>query len=196
MKTEPFGLPVQDSRVLVPEWFQRDTTEVAKELVGCLLCRQLETGEIVRARITETEAYLGITDAACHTFGGRKTPRTQVMYGDGGHFYVYQTYGMHFLLNVITQPAGVPEGVLLRAAMAEGQPARWLAGPALLTRGLCVDKSFYGKRVSPGSALWIEQDGCTPPVIARPRIGIDYAGEAREWPLRFCWEKHPSLSRP
>jgi len=101
------------SEILPFTWFQRDTSTVAEQLIGCQLCVRQDNGEILRCTISETEAYLGIRDKASHNYGGRRTARTEVMYSAGGHIYVYLIYGMYHMLNLITQTEHEPEGVML-----------------------------------------------------------------------------------
>ena len=207
------------STILEPTWFTRPTCVVAADLIGKVLCRQLidNDGErkTVRMRISETEAYIGEGDAACHAHAGTRTPRTEIMYSQGGVFYVYLTYGIHHMLNLVSGPAESPEAVLIRAGFLTEDSARliderWisgdkplsplrerqqLAGPGKLTKHLQIDRTLYGQPITPSSRLWIEEDGCQPSVSLRPRIGIDYAGEAKEWLLRYIWTDHPSLSK-
>jgi DNA-3-methyladenine glycosylase len=145
--------------------------EVAPELIGKYLCRQVD-GEVRRYRITETECYYGEADTACHARAGR-TARTAVMYEAGGAAYVYLCYGLHYLLNVVTGPAGHPEAVLIRGV--EGA-----AGPARATKLLGVDKNLNGEDLVGSARLWLE-DGAATPWVARPRVGINYASlEDRE----------------
>src|SRR4051812_32579356 len=99
---------------LKPKFYQRDTKAVAKALLGKILVRKIN-GKRVSGRITEVEAYLGLKDKAAHSYGGRKTDRTQNMYQPGGHAYVYQIYGLHFCLNIVTRDENRPEAVLIRA---------------------------------------------------------------------------------
>src|SRR5438132_14057715 len=100
---------------LPPTFYQRaDVLTIAKELLGKLLVTQFN-GQVTSGRIVETEAYNGVIDRASHAFGGRRTKRTEVMYGNGGTAYVYFTYGMHHLFNVVTNKADVPHAVLIRA---------------------------------------------------------------------------------
>lgn len=189
-------------------FYRRDTTAVARELLGARLCRRLPDGSLLRARIVETEAYLGIRDPACHTFGGRHTPRTATMYAAGGVAYVYLIYGMHCCLNAVTRDEGEPEAVLIRAAVAEqGQerwqgawpklkPAQWLSGPGRLCRALEIGREQNG--VSLRSAeLWIEKGVAVGDehVAAVARVGVDYAGAAAQWPLRFYIKGEPAVSR-
>ncbi len=204
------------SIVLKPSWFARPTCVVAADLIGKVLCRELIDSDgqqkILRTRISETEAYIGEGDAACHAHAGTRTPRTEIMYHIGGVFYVYLTYGIHHMLNLVSGPTESPEAVLIRAGFLIENSARLideqlldtnkqlnhikqLAGPGKLTKGLQIDRTLYGKPITPASKVWVEDDGCQPPVSLRPRIGIDYAGEAKEWLLRYIWTDHPSLSK-
>ena len=95
------------------DFYLGDTVEIAQKLLGCCLVRKLGE-ETLACRITETEAYVGRTDKACHAYGGRRTPRTEVMFGEAGHAYIYFTYGMHHCLNFVTEPVGEASAVLIR----------------------------------------------------------------------------------
>ena len=204
------------SSVLESSWFARPTCVVAADLIGKVLCRELIDSDgqqkILRMRISETEAYIGEGDAACHAHAGTRTPRTEIMYHIGGVFYVYLTYGIHHMLNLVSGPTESPEAVLIRAGFLIEDSARLmneqlldvnkqlnhikqLAGPGKLTKGLQIDRTLYGKPITPASKVWVEDDGCQPLVSLRPRIGIDYAGDAKEWLLRYIWTDHPSLSK-
>ena len=204
------------SSVVEPSWFARPTCVVAADLIGKVLCRELTDSDgqqkILRMRISETEAYIGEGDAACHAHAGTRTPRTEIMYHIGGVFYVYLTYGIHHMLNLVSGPKESPEAVLIRAGFLIEDSARLmneqlldvnkqlnhikqLAGPGKLTKGLQIDRTLYGKPITPASKVWVEDDGCQPLVSLRPRIGIDYAGDAKEWLLRYIWTDHPSLSK-
>ena len=204
------------SSVLESSWFARPTCVVAADLIGKVLCRELTDSDgqqkILRMRISETEAYIGEGDAACHAHAGTRTPRTEIMYHIGGVFYVYLTYGIHHMLNLVSGPTESPEAVLIRAGFLIEDSARLmneqlldvnkqlnhikqLAGPGKLTKGLQIDRTLYGKPIKPASKVWVEDDGCQPLVSLRPRIGIDYAGDAKEWLLRYIWTDHPSLSK-
>ncbi|MGR3899254.1 DNA-3-methyladenine glycosylase [Psychrobacter sp. 1176_08] len=204
------------STVLEPTWFTRPTCVVAADLVGKVLCRKLTDSDgsekVLRMRISETEAYIGLEDPACHSHAGTRTERTEIMYAQGGVFYVYLTYGIHHLLNMITAAAESPESVLIRAGFLTEDSDRLsdeqyqsadkqlthpkqFAGPGKLTKRLQIDRDLYGKSIEPTSDVWIEDDGCAPPISLRPRIGIDYAGDAKDWLLRYVWTDHPSLSK-
>lgn len=160
------------------DFFHRDALTVASELAGKIIARKLSDGTVIRIRITETEAYFGEEDKACHASKGR-TPRTELLYGKAGIIYIYLCYGIHWLMNVITGDEGHPEGVLLRAG--EGY-----SGPAKLTKAIGADKSFNGLPIYDNEEVWLEDDGMEFEKITAPRVGIDYAGE--EWknkPWRF-----------
>ena len=158
---------------------------LASSLVGKLLCRNMG-GTAVRARILETECYFGEEDTACHAHKGR-TPRTDVMYGEGGRAYVYLCYGIHELLNITTGIEGHPEAVLIRAV--EGA-----VGPGRVTKLLSVGRALNKCEMTVESGLWLEDDGYRPEIIALPRVGIDYAAnEDRERLWRFVDKKAEAL---
>ena len=195
-------------QALPPEFYARDTVTVARELLGQRLCHQLPDGELRSGIIVETEAYLGLRDKAAHSYGDRRTPRTATMYGPPGRAYVYLIYGMYSCLNAITQPEGVPEGVLIRALEPERghehwqvelphlKPAQWLSGPGRLCRGMRIGRDHNGLSLC-GSALWVEPGRLVAEadIAAGPRIGIAYAEEAVDWPLRFRVAGNASVSK-
>ena len=168
-------------RRLIEEDYRRDAVTVAKALVGAWLCRRLEDGTAIRRRITETEAYCGEEDTACHAHKGR-TPRTDVMYSPGGCAYIYLCYGMHEMLNVVTGPAERPEAVLIRGV--EGAE-----GPGRLTKLLHIDRSLNREDLVASDRLWIETDDNKPKFTSAPRIGIGYASrrdQSRKWRFTAC----------
>lgn len=188
--------------------YKRTTEVVARELLGKLLVRTDSDGEVV-VRLTEVEAYLGIADPACHTCGGRRTPRTETMWGEAGHAYVYLIYGLHNCLNVVTVGPGQPEAVLIREGVVEkgldlvrtrrgfGVGEGSLTdGPGKLCQALGISRLDDGIDLcAPDSALRICDDGLEIPedqVLRLPRIGVDYAGEAALWPLRFRFDHENS----
>jgi DNA-3-methyladenine glycosylase len=183
-------------RILSPRFYDRDTVTVARELLGKRLVR-VWRGKRLSGLIVETEAYLGPTDAAAHVFGGRRTERVRSMYLAGGHAYVYFVYGMHYCLNVVTKKAGQPEAVLIRALEPEPGVAERTDGPGRLCKALRIDRRLDGASLA-GPIIFIERSGRAPAeeeIGSGPRIGVDYAGDAAAWPLRFTWKGHPHLSR-
>lgn len=185
--------------VLDRSFFIRPVPQVACDLLGCRLIRLID-GQRVGGLIIETEAYDGEEDQACHARSGR-TERNAMMYAEGGHAYVYFTYGMHWMLNCVAGPAGYPAAVLVRAIFpSEGLQIiasrrlgiikkDWCSGPARLTKALVIDGSCNGADLcSAGSALVIEKGIPLPisAVTSSPRVGIQYAPEPwRSQPWRF-----------
>lgn len=165
-------------RPLPRSFFERSAVEVAPELLGAYLVRRFSDGRIERFRITETEAYEGLEDKASHASRG-KTPRTAVMFGPAGVWYVYFIYGMHEMLNIVTGPEGHPGAVLIRGV--EG-----ISGPGRLTKRLEITRNLNTRRADEESGLWIESsDGPGRGFVQTPRIGVDYAGEWAKKPWRF-----------
>ena len=165
---------------LTADFFQRDTVMVARELLGKKLVRVFPGGEMRRYTITETEAYCGAEDLACHASKGR-TARTEVMFGGGGAVYVYLIYGMYWLLNFVTGKAGEGSAVLIRGL--EG-----FDGPGKLGRELQLDRSFYGENLASSARIWIEDATPVTGYQASPRVGIHYAGDpwiGMEWRFRI-----------
>lgn len=149
--------------------------EAARELVGRMLIRTLPNGDVLRACITETEAYFGESDTACHASRGR-TKRTEILYRPAGTIYVYLCYGIHWMLNLVTGAEGCPQAVLIRGV--EGA-----CGPGRVTKYLAIDKSLNGMML--GNGLALTDEGFVPGRIdASPRVGIGYASpedQARLW---------------
>jgi DNA-3-methyladenine glycosylase len=181
------------------DFYFHDTVTVARALLGCTLWRK-RGRELLAARIVETEAYLGANDLASHARRGLRSARNASMYLEGGHAYVYFTYGMHWCLNVVTQEADIAEAVLLRAAeplrgiesMRKRRPkARrdfdLMNGPGKLCSALDIDgrldaEPFDGNRLF----FTAPENPIADAVIAiSRRVGVDGAGEAAVWPLRF-----------
>lgn len=154
------------------EFFNRGVVEVAEDLLGKSLCRQIASGEIKRKIITEVEAYDGPEDLACHGRFGM-TKRTEVMFKEGGHWYVYLCYGIHWMLNIVTGIEGYPAAVLIR-----GVDTELLNGPGKLTKYFEIDKKFNGLICDVQSQLWIEsaKNSMSFQIERTQRIGIDYAG--------------------
>ena len=155
-------------------FFHRDCPEVARELVGKLLCHQVDGG-VRRLRITETECYCGQEDTACPAHKGR-TKRTEVLYAPAGTIYVYLCYGMHWMLNIVTGEEGHPEAVLIRCCETA-------EGPGKLTKRLGITGERNRQTVF-DSDLWIEDDGFRCDVTTGKRVGIGYATQEdqdRQW---------------
>jgi len=178
-------------------FYDRDTATVARDLLGCLVVHVVD-GVAKTGQIIETEAYLGPHDRASHSARGQ-TPRNQVMFGPPGHAYVYFIYGMHFCLNVVTEPVGHGAAVLLRAlAPVANLPGR-TNGPALLCRALGIDRRHNGHDLlSPDLFLTAAPEAARAEkqiIIKRPRIGVDYAGAWAKRQLRFYLKGNPHVSK-
>lgn len=164
-------------RRLGSDFFERDILEVAPDLLGKYLCRKFEDGSVVKYRITETEAYHGNGDLACHASKGR-TPRTEIMFHTGGYIYVYLIYGMYWMLNIVTGKEEQPQAALIRGL-------EHCYGPGRLTKLLQIDKSFYGESLLLSDRIWLENDGESPQILTGKRIGVEYAGEWKHKEWRF-----------
>ena len=143
-----------------------NAVELAPRLLGMKLCRRLND-KMIKLRITETEAYFGEEDTACHAHKG-KTERTKTLYESGGVAYVYLCYGIHNLLNIVSGEKDFPQAVLIRGV--EG-----FAGPGKLTKALKIDRTLNGENLIASEQLWLEDDGVRFEYIAAKRVGIDYA---------------------
>ena len=187
------------------KYYQHDAQTLARALLGQVLVRVLADGTRLAGRIIETEAYLGVEDKAAHSFGGRHTPRNAAMWGPAGHAYVYFIYGMHHCVNVVAATPGDPAAVLLRAleplegldtmrrhragriAAARLRDRDLCSGPAKLAQALAIDRALDHADLVMGRELFIERGVQVPPqdIVATPRIGIGYAQEWAQKPLRF-----------
>ncbi|WP_225919206.1 DNA-3-methyladenine glycosylase [Actomonas aquatica] len=174
----------------VKDWSSRETVAHARALLGKWLVVAGSESDgartaVSRWRITETEAYDGPEDRACHAARGR-TARTEVMFGAPGCWYVYLCYGIHEMLNLVTGPKDYPAAVLIRGV--EG-----VVGPGRLTKRLGIGRALNGAAAGRACGLWLEDDGLVvreEEVTSTPRVGIDYAGP--EWaakPWRFVWRR-------
>jgi DNA-3-methyladenine glycosylase len=195
LRFDPEALRMQE----IPRRFYLDRTDlVARKLIGKWIGRR--HGEAwYGGRIVEVEAYVGSRDAAAHSYRGRRTARVEPMYLEGGHLYVFFVYGMHYCANIVTRPEGFGEAVLLRAVEGPaGAPARLMSGPGRLCSALHITGAMSGmdligaddlRLFAPRSAEAVEM------VISR-RIGVDYAGAARDWQLRFFDLRSQAVSGP
>jgi DNA-3-methyladenine glycosylase len=175
-------------------FYDRDTTLVARELLGKLLVHEIG-GEKRIGKIVEVEAYLGPHDLAAHTSKGL-TPRTRAMFGPPGHVYVYLIYGIHHCMNVVTEADGTGAAVLLRALEPVHNLLGKSSGPGLLCKAMGINMAAYGLDLC-GDTIYVTeaQDTELPEIIARPRIGVDYAGIWAQAPLRFYIAGNPCISR-
>ena len=149
-----------------PELYKLNAVELAPKLLGMKLCRRIDD-KTIKLRITETEAYFGEDDTACHAHKG-KTERTKILYEPGGTAYVYLCYGMHNLLNVVSGEKDFPQAVLIRGV--EG-----FAGPGKLTKALNIDRTLNGENLITSQVLWLEDDGFKFEYKTAKRVGIEYA---------------------
>jgi DNA-3-methyladenine glycosylase len=184
---------------LTHDFYLQDTVTVARSLLGCTLWHRMGR-ELLAARLVEVEAYLGANDAASHARRGLRSERNQAMYLEGGHAYVYLSYGMHWCLNVVCQEADIAEAVLLRGAqpllgiesMKKRRPkakreADLMNGPGKLCAAMAIDRKLDSTPLD-GRTLWITQRDVTiadDDIAVSPRIGVDNSGDAAHWPLRF-----------
>lgn len=197
------------------EFYMGDTVETAQKLLGKTLFRVLD-GELLAGRITETEAYVGRCDKACHAYNYRRTERTAPLFGPPGHAYIYLIYGMYHCLNFVTEPEGEPAAVLIRAVepasgigtirrlrfgdkpLTACRRKNFMNGPGKVCRGLALTKAENRLDLT-GDTLFVCDSpadmGLPCPALPRervrtgPRVGIDYAEEARDFPWRFWLEK-------
>lgn len=158
------------------DFFIRDVLEVAPELPGKTMVIRLSDLRFGKFQITEVEAYRGIEDKACHACRGR-TPRTEIMFHEGGRLYVYLIYGLYWMLNIVTGKDNDPQAVLIRGVEN-------YSGPGKLTKSFGIDRSFYGEDLVTSERIWLEDAGVSVTLKTGPRVGIEYAGEywkARPW---------------
>ncbi|MCC9293708.1 DNA-3-methyladenine glycosylase [Clostridium sp. MT-14] len=194
-------------------FYNKDTLSVAKNLLGKILVHTIN-GKRLSGRIVETEAYKGITDKAAHSYGGRRTKRTEVMYGPCGFSYVYMIYGMYYCFNIVTEKKDIPEAVLIRAveplenlneislnrynrlfsSLNKTQIKNLTNGPGKLCKGLAIGKT-ENKLDLYGNTLYIAEDNFSNFNIKNAkRIGISYAQEAADYPWRFYIENNIYVS--
>jgi DNA-3-methyladenine glycosylase len=188
-------------------FFQRENVvQIARELVGLYLIQESEDG-IVGGKIVETEAYCGAMDRACHAFG-KKTPRTEVMYGVGGTVYVYLCYGMYHLFNIVTNQPEFADAVLIRAIepvwgmdvmrkrTGKGPEIKKIAsGPGLVGKAMNFHRNQTGLVLGDAIQVLKRRESVAPEVDARQRIGVEYAGEDSKLPWRFILKGNPFVSK-
>jgi DNA-3-methyladenine glycosylase len=180
-------------RKLKFSFYERPAIELARDLVGTVLVRRFR-GREYRARIVETEAYIGPHDLACHASKGR-TRRTEVMFGPAGRAYVYLIYGMYDMLNIVASHVDDPQAVLIRGALPLDGWSVDLSGPGKLARGMKITRALNGLDLT-GEKLFLVRDRFrAPQITVTKRIGIDYAGSWKDELLRFVDLSHPQLTR-
>lgn len=182
-------------RKLPRAFFDRDTTTVARELLGKLLVHRTPGAEHI-GRIVEVEAYLGAHDLAAHSAKGR-TERTRIMFGPPGFAYVYLIYGMHHCMNVVTERAGNGAAVLLRAVAPVTGIAGKTCGPGLLCRAMDINRRVNGHDLLSDDFFVAAPEAEEKfAIVKRPRIGVDYARHWARRQLRFYIKGNPFVSRP
>lgn len=197
------------------EFYNGDTVQIAQNLLGKYLVRVLD-GQLLAGRITETEAYIGRCDKACHAYNYRRTERTSTLFGPPGHAYIYFIYGMYHCLNFVTEPEGEPAAVLIRAVepaagmdtmlrlrygdkpLTAYRRKNFLNGPGKVCKGFSLSRAENGLDLTGGILFVCDSPadiGLPHPapagehMCAGPRIGVDYAEEAKDFPWRFWLEK-------
>lgn len=194
----------------LPESFydRSDVVQIARELIGKVVVSRIN-GIYTSGRIVETEAYVAITDRASHSYGGRRTPRNEHMYAPPGTAYIYICYGMHHMLNVVTNKEGIPDAILIRAieplegidAMLKrtGKPAltpTLTRGPGNVGKALGIFKHFSGIFLL-DNRIYLGDDGCRPKdaeIGVSSRIGVESAGADAKLPFRFYLKNNPFVS--
>jgi DNA-3-methyladenine glycosylase len=198
------------SRLPKSFYLRNDVVQISRELIGKRLVSRLD-GQRTSGVIVETEAYLGEIDRASHAYGRRRTPRTEVMFGDGGLAYVYLCYGIHHLFNVVVSPKDVPHAILIRALEPEQGIPLMLArchkkrldqtltgGPGCLTRALGITCMHTGLSLVRNSPIWIEEGDRDPDpeeIETGTRVGVAYAGKDALLPYRFMLQGNPYISK-
>ena len=194
-------------QALQQNFFTKDTAQVAEELLGSYLVRNINGRKLI-GRIVETEAYLGLNDPCCHSFKGVYTERTQTMYLSGGHSYIYFTYGMHYCFNVVTKSEKEPEAVLIRAiqpleGLAEMKKNRnkeklleLCSGPGKLCQAFHITKTLNAKNLSREGEIYIAKGEKIEKVETDRRVGLPLHEDSAYWFLRFYAKNNSFVSIP
>lgn len=192
---------------LTQDFYDRDTLAVAQDLLGCVMVREYQ-GRRLMGRITETEAYIGRMDKACHAYGYKRTKRTETLFAKPGTAYLYLIYGMYTCLNFVTEAQGEPAAVLIRAleplagvetmaklrfgtapeCMTAYQRKNFLNGPGKLCKAMDLDRSLDGHDLRKPPLYVLPRREPVGEIFSGPRIGVDYAQEAKDFPWRFWIE--------
>ncbi|WP_158734913.1 DNA-3-methyladenine glycosylase [Alteribacillus sp. YIM 98480] len=185
-------------------FFNQPTLEMAKKLLGQILVKETEAG-LAAGRIVETEAYMGPDDKAAHSYGNRRTKRTEVMFGPPGYVYTYEMH-THCLVNVVCEKPGMPQAVLIRAVepvegielmykrRGDKKAINLTNGPGKLTKALGIIKADYGRPFYE-KPLYIAEGQAPSSITSGPRIGIENTGEAKDYPWRFWESNNPYVSK-
>lgn len=195
------------------DFYVRDALTVGKDLLGKIIIRKTKDG-ILKARIVEVESYTGEDDKACHTFAGKRTKRTEIMYREGGCLYIYLIYGMYSLMNIVTGSSDDGQAVLIRGVeplsnfdnfsqnrflknyneLSSYQKKNLTSGPGKLTKALNINRDNNGQDLLLDE-IYLEDDGFADfEIVEAKRIGIDYAEEARDFLYRFYIKGNPYVS--
>ncbi|WP_391204929.1 DNA-3-methyladenine glycosylase [Psychrobacillus sp. L4] len=187
-----------------PTFFHQPTLELARNLIGKYIVHE-HNCELLKGKIVETEAYMGAEDRAAHSFGNRRTKRTEVMFGEPGLIYTYQMH-THTLINVVAGVEGIPNAILIRAVepiegfermkeFRNNLPMKqWTNGPGKLTKALGITMEYYGKKWTE-EPLYITEGVEVHSISTGPRIGIENSGEAVHYPYRFWETDNPYVSK-
>lgn len=173
--------------ILSQNFYNQNTLKVARGLLGCFLVRK-KGKKIIRVQITQTEAYRGFDDLASHASKG-KTKRNELMFGSAGHVYIYLVYGMHWMLNIVTEEKDFPSAVLIRGAELldeKGETVKKLDGPAKLTKFFNITGKLNGINITSKKILWVEKGNSKrKKILKSKRVGVDYAGHSAYWERNF-----------
>ena len=191
--------------ILPQKFFMQDSVQAAEQLLGCYLVREIGGKKLV-GRILETEAYLGLNDPCCHSFGGLYTERTKTMYFKGGYSYVYFTYGMYHCFNAVTGSEKEPEAVLIRAVepiqgIAEMRKNRkkekrvdLCSGPGKLCQALQINRGLNGKNLTQKGDIYISRGKTIKNIETDSRVGLPLHEDSAYWLLRFYAKNNPYVS--
>lgn len=188
-------------------FYERETLEVSKDLLGKYIVHNVADGRTM-GKIVEVEAYIGPEDPACHAYKGKCTNRTKVMFGQGGHAYVYLIYGVYYCMNIVTSQESYPEAVLIRAIepidglermkkrRGTDKLLNLCSGPGKLCAAMGISKIQNGIDLCGETLYLLEGERISPEcIVSTPRINIDYAGEGRTYPWRFIIKDSPFVSK-
>ncbi|SDC34700.1 DNA-3-methyladenine glycosylase [Geotoga petraea] len=189
-------------------FFKQDAVTLAKDLLGKMLVRKVE-GRIINSLITETEAYVGPEDKGSHAYNNKRTKRTETMFKEGGHAYIYLIYGMYNCLNIVCSEKDKPEAVLIRAVeplneieyirmnrkIKSNKVEDLTNGPGKLCQALDIDTSLDGIDLLNNSVLYIQDNLSNHEIVASKRINIDYAGEYANKLWRFYIKGNKFISK-